>query len=65
IIGGEAIGGTSVGELTNLLGFIIQSRTTIQTLITAQIGTHPMLTGSPAAYPLMKAAEIAYLKLKK
>ncbi|MCF8219458.1 MAG: FAD-dependent oxidoreductase [Bacteroidales bacterium] len=64
IIGGEAIGGTSVGELTNLLGFIIQSRTTIQTLITAQIGTHPMLTGSPAAYPLMKAAEIAYLKLK-
>ncbi len=65
IIGGEAIGGNSVGELTNLLGFIVQSRTIIQNLITAQIGTHPMLTGSPAAYPLMKAAEMAYLKLKK
>lgn len=65
IIGGEAIGGESVGELTNLLGFIIQSRTTIQALITAQFGTHPMLTGSPAAYPLMKAAEMAYQKLKK
>lgn len=64
IIGAEAIGGNSVGELTNLLGFIIQSRTTIQTLITSQIGTHPMLTGSPAAYPLMKAAEMAYKKLK-
>lgn len=64
IIGGEAIGGSSVGELTNLLGFIVQNRTTIQNLITSQIGTHPMLTGSPAAYPLMKAAEMAYQKLK-
>lgn len=65
IIGGEAIGGNSVGELTNLLGFIVQNRTTIQNLITAQIGTHPMLTGSPAAYPLMKAAEMAYKNLRK
>ncbi|MFO8086692.1 MAG: FAD-dependent oxidoreductase [Bacteroidales bacterium] len=64
IIGGEAMGGNSVGELTNLLGFIVQNRTTIQNLITSQIGTHPMLTGSPAAYPLMKAAELAYQKLK-
>ncbi len=65
IIGAEAIGGESVGELTNLLGFIIQNKITVQNLITTQIGTHPLLTGSPAAYPLMKAAEIAYLKLKK
>jgi NADPH-dependent 2,4-dienoyl-CoA reductase/sulfur reductase-like enzyme len=65
IIGGEAMGGVSIGELTNLLGFIIQSRTSIYTLLITQIGTHPLLTGSPAAYPLMKATEIVAQKMKK
>jgi len=64
IIGGEAVGGVSVGELTNLLGFIIQSRTSVHTLLISQIGTQPLLTGSPAAYPLMKAAELAAKKIK-
>ncbi len=64
IIGGEAIGGPSAGELTNLLGFIIQSRTSLHTLLISQIGTQPMLTGSPAAYPLLKAAETAAQKIK-
>ena len=65
IIGGEAMGGVSVGELTNLIGFIIQSRTNIYALLITQIGTQPMLTGSPAAYPLMKAAEAATNNMKK
>jgi NADPH-dependent 2,4-dienoyl-CoA reductase/sulfur reductase-like enzyme len=65
IIGGEAMGGVSVGELTNLIGFIIQSRTSIYTLLITQIGTQPLLTGSPAAYPLMKAAEAATNNMKK
>lgn len=65
IIGGEVIGGVSVGELTNLIGFIIQSRTSVHTLLISQIGTQPLLTGSPAAYPLMKAAEMAALKIKQ
>jgi len=64
IIGGEALGGVSVGELTNLLGFIIQSRTSVHTLLISQIGTQPLLTGSPAAYPLMKAAEMAAKEIK-
>jgi NADPH-dependent 2,4-dienoyl-CoA reductase/sulfur reductase-like enzyme len=64
IIGGEAVGGVSVGELTNLLGFIIQSRTSVHTLLISQIGTQPLLTGSPAAYPLMKAAEMAAKEIK-
>ena len=64
ILGGEVCGGCSVGELTNAIGFLIQSHTNIKTLLTAQIGTHPMLTGSPAAYPLIKAAEIVARKLK-
>ena len=65
IIGGEAMGGVSVGELTNLIGFIIQSRTSIYTLLITQIGTQPLLTGSPAAYPLMKAAEAVTNNMKK
>lgn len=65
IIGGEAVGGVSVGELTNLLGFIIQSRTSVHTLLISQIGTQPLLTGSPAAYPLMKAAEVAAKNIRE
>ena len=65
IIGGEAMGGVSVGELTNLIGFIIQNLTSIYTLLITQIGTQPLLTGSPAAYPLMKAAEAVTNNMKK
>ncbi len=64
IIGGEVCGGESVGELTNAIGFLIQNRTNIRTLLAAQIGTHPLLTGSPAGYPLIKAAEVLARKLK-
>ena len=63
ILGGEVVGGTSIGELTNVLGFIIQNKMTISDLLCSQIGTHPMLTASPAGYPLIKAAEIAGRKL--
>jgi NADH oxidase (H2O2-forming) len=58
IIGGEVIGGLSAGELTNVIGMIIQNRMTVNSLLITQIGTHPLLTASPAAYPLIKAAEI-------
>jgi NADH oxidase (H2O2-forming) len=58
ILGGGVMGGKSVGELTNLIGFIIQNRMTVDALLTAQIGTHPLLTGPPTAYPLIKAAEM-------
>jgi len=33
-------------------------------LLVAQIGTQPMLTASPAGYPLMKTAEIIANKLR-
>ncbi len=56
ILGGEIVGGLTIGELTNTLGFIIQNRMDINSILTAQIGTHPLLTASPAAYPLLKAA---------
>ncbi len=63
ILGGEVVGGTSVGELINVIGFIIQGGMTLTDLLVSQIGTQPMLTASPAAYPLIKAAEIVSRKL--
>lgn len=63
ILGGEVIGGMSAGEITNIIGFIIQNRMTINALLTAQIGTHPLLTGSPVQYSLIKAAEIVVNKM--
>lgn len=65
ILGGEVIGGVSAGELTNVLGFIIQGGFTLMDLLVSQIGTQPMLTASPAAYPIIKAAENALLKLRQ
>jgi pyruvate/2-oxoglutarate dehydrogenase complex dihydrolipoamide dehydrogenase (E3) component len=59
VIGGEIIGGRSTGELTNVIGFAVQNKMTINDLVSAQIGTHPLLTASPAGYPLIKAAEAA------
>lgn len=64
IIGGMAMGGKSIGELINLIGFIVQNKTSIHTLLTAQIGTHPLLTASPAQYPLLKAAEMVVKKMR-
>ena len=64
IIGGEVIGGLSAGELTNVIGLAIETRITVNSLLTSQIGTHPCLTASPAAYPLIKAAEIIAGKMR-
>jgi len=63
ILGGEVIGGLSTGELINVIGLAIENRMNINSVLIAQIGTHPMLTASPAAYPLIKAAEIAFRKI--
>jgi hypothetical protein len=38
---------------------------TVYDLLMTQIGTHPLLTASPAGYPLIKAAEVAVAKLCK
>lgn len=65
IIGGEAIGGAEAGELTNVIGLAIQNRMSVNSFLTMQIGTHPCLTASPAAYPLIKAAEIIAIKILK
>jgi pyruvate/2-oxoglutarate dehydrogenase complex dihydrolipoamide dehydrogenase (E3) component len=64
ILGGEVIGGASTGELVNLIGLAIQNKMTIYSLLITQIGTHPLLTGPPTAYSIIKAAEDALKKIK-
>jgi len=63
IIGGEVIGGMETGELTNVIGLALQNRMSVNSFLTMQIGTHPCLTASPAAYPLIKAAELIAVKI--
>jgi NADPH-dependent 2,4-dienoyl-CoA reductase/sulfur reductase-like enzyme len=65
ILGGGVMGGKSAGEINNMIGFIIQNRMTVDALLTAQIGTHPLLTGPPTAYPLIKAAELIAKKRRE
>ena len=65
ILGGEVMGGKSTGELINLIGFLIQNRMTVDSLLTSQIGTHPLLTGPPTAYPLIKAAEMIAIRRRR
>lgn len=64
ILGGEVLSGTSAGELVNLIGFMIQNRMTVDAVLSSQIGTHPLLTAPPTAYPLIKAAENAARKIR-
>jgi len=65
ILGGGVAGGLSAGELTNIIGFAIQNKMTANSLLTAQIGTHPLITAPPTAYPLIKAAEAAVKKMNE
>ncbi len=64
VLGGEVVGGRSVGELINVIGLAIENRMTVNSLFTAQIGSHPLLTAPPTAYPLIKAAEAVLRELK-
>jgi NADPH-dependent 2,4-dienoyl-CoA reductase/sulfur reductase-like enzyme len=64
ILGGEVVCGPSTGEVVNIIGFAIQNRMTVNSVLTTQIGTHPLLTAPPTAYPIIKAAEMLVKKLK-
>ncbi len=65
ILGGSVAGGPSTGELVNIIGLAIQNNMTVHDMITVQIGTHPLLTAPPTAYPIIKAAEMAVKTLHK
>lgn len=59
LIGGQAYGGSSVGELINFIGALIQHKMRADEIAAFQMGTHPMLTASPIVYQIINAAEIA------
>ena len=62
LLGGEVVGGDSTGEIINIIGTAIQNRMGIEDLQMLEIGTHPKLTPSPIAYPLIIAAQNASKK---
>jgi pyruvate/2-oxoglutarate dehydrogenase complex dihydrolipoamide dehydrogenase (E3) component len=62
LLGGQAMGAKSAGELINGISACIQQRMTADDIATFQTGTHPGLTASPIAYQLVNAAEMAIAK---
>jgi NADH oxidase (H2O2-forming) len=65
ILGGEVMGGKCIGQLINAIGIAIQNHMTVHDLLVTQIGTQPLLTASPAGFPLIKAAEMAAKAMKQ
>jgi len=63
ILGGQVCGGSTVGEVVNVLAALIQNRMTANAVATFQYGTHPFFTPSPIPYPIVNAAEVALNKL--
>jgi len=55
LLGAQIKGGNSVGEMINMLSVMVQNRMTDIAIDTLQIGTHPLLTSSPIAYPVINA----------
>ncbi|MBN2610658.1 MAG: FAD-dependent oxidoreductase [Bacteroidales bacterium] len=63
ILGGEAWGGKSVGEIINIISLAIQKSITVFELVSFQVGTHPLLTSSPVNNPIIRAAEDIVYKI--
>jgi len=62
LLGGQAVGAKSAGELINAISACIMHKMTADDIATFQAGTHPGLTASPIAYQLVNAAEMAILQ---
>ena len=65
LLGGQVRGNASAGEIINIVSACIQKRMLAEDIATFQMGTHPALTASPTAYPLVNAAEIAISQVYK
>ncbi len=63
LMGGQVSGGSSVGEMINIISIAIQQGMTAADLNTSQVATHPLLTASPIAYPINVAAMNAIEKM--
>ncbi|MDP8229188.1 MAG: FAD-dependent oxidoreductase [Candidatus Electryoneaceae bacterium] len=62
LLGAQVMGGDSVGEMTNMLSVMVQKKMTDIEIDTMQIGTHPLLTSSPIAYPIINASVNAIMQ---
>ncbi|RUT79998.1 FAD-dependent oxidoreductase [Ancylomarina longa] len=56
LLGAQIIGGSTTGEMINILGLAIQKNMTAPELAIMQYGTQPMLTAGPGNYPIVLAA---------
>jgi NADPH-dependent 2,4-dienoyl-CoA reductase/sulfur reductase-like enzyme len=64
-LGGQVMGDATAGEICNAIAACVQSRMTAEQMAMFQMGTHPALTASPIAYPLVNAAEMALVQMRK
>jgi NADPH-dependent 2,4-dienoyl-CoA reductase/sulfur reductase-like enzyme len=55
LMGAQIMGGDSVGEMINIMSVMILNKMTDIDINNLQIGTHPLLTASPIAYPIINA----------
>jgi len=62
LLGAQIRNGDSAGELINTLAIMMQNNMTDMEIDTIQIGTHPLLTSSPTAYPIINATVDAIKK---
>lgn len=65
LLGGQAAGGASVGELINAIAIGIQKQLNVRELDMLQIATHPLLTSAPTVHPLIVAGHSALAKLRQ
>jgi NADH oxidase (H2O2-forming) len=63
LMGGQACGSISAGEIINIIGMAIQQRASMTELETLQMATHPYLTSAPTMYPIVLAAQDAISKI--
>jgi len=65
LMGAQIMGGNSVGEMINIMSVMILNKMTDIDIYNLQIGTHPLLTASPIAYPIINATVDAIKKWNK
>lgn len=65
LMGAQIMGGNSVGEMINIISVMILNKMTDIDITNLQIGTHPLLTASPIAYPIINATADAIKKWYK
>ena len=64
LLGGQASGGPTVGELINTIAVGIQMKLNVRELDMMQIATHPLLSSAPTVHPLINSAHQALANLR-